>query len=317
MYLQFYGLKEEPFRLTPDPRFLHLAEPHREVLLALLKGVVNRKGFIVVTGPVGTGKTTLLHTALHVLINKCFENRKMVSTFLVNPTLNRDEFLEALLDDFEIRANGTTKPRRLQALHELFLDAQRGGGTAVVIIDEAHLLPLEVLEEIRLLSNTDTYREKLVQIILSGQPELHGMLAQPEMAALNQRVAVRAKLRPISLVETRIYIAERLKAAGLRNASPFSSAATEEIFALSGGVPRLINLLSDTCLSIGFETQTKQIGTDIVHHAAEQLEIAMPKDGQNPQALRIATANGQAVKNPYEALRDALREGGAAPAKLI
>src|SRR3954465_1446325 len=176
MYLDFYGLNEEPFRLTPDPKFLHLADPHREMLLALLKGVVNRKGFIVATGPIGTGKTTLLHTALHILANKFFANRKLVTTFLVNPTLTRDEFLEALLDEFEIRPNGTSKPRRLQALQDMFLETQRGGGTAVIIIDEAHLLTPELLEEIRLLGNADTYREKLVQVILSGQPELNTML---------------------------------------------------------------------------------------------------------------------------------------------
>jgi general secretion pathway protein A len=271
MYTRFYELKEEPFRLTPDPRFLHLADPHRAALKLLLQGVIQRKGFLVVTGPVGTGKTTLLHTALQILSEKSGPGNRVVSAFLVNPTLSPSELLEAMLDEFEISCSSPTKPARLAAFHQMLYQTQQQGGTSLLLIDEAHLMSVELLEEIRLLGNTDTYQEKLIQIVLSGQPELFRVLHRPELRALQQRIAGTCQLRPLSLPETRAYIAERLHAAGLRGAVPFTTTAMESVHNLSGGVPRLINLLCDSSLSIGFEIEKRQIDQAIVKQAAEDL----------------------------------------------
>ncbi|HKT48014.1 MAG TPA: ATPase, T2SS/T4P/T4SS family [Candidatus Acidoferrales bacterium] len=271
MYTSFYELREEPFRLTPDPRFLHLADPHRAALKLLLHGVLQRKGFMLVTGPVGTGKTTLLHTALQILTEKVGGSNRLVSAFLVNPTLSPSELLEAMLDEFEISCTSTSKPRRLAAFHQMLYETQQQGGTAVLLIDEAHLMSAELLEEVRLLGNTDTYQEKLVQIVLCGQPELFSVLQRPELRALQQRIAATCQLRALSLPETRAYIAERLHAAGLKASSPFSASAVESIHKWSGGVPRLINLLCDSCLTLGFESQKKEIDEGLVDQAASDL----------------------------------------------
>lgn len=284
MYTSYYELKEEPFRLTPDPRFLHLADPHRTALKLLLQGVLQRKGFLIVTGPVGTGKTTLLHTALQILTEKAGGSNRLVSAFLVNPTLSPSELLEALLDEFEITCAATSKPRRLAAFHQMLYQTQQQGGTSLLLVDEAHLMNVELLEEIRLLGNTDTYQEKLIQIVLCGQPELFSVLHRPELKALQQRIASTCQLRPLSLPETRAYIAERLHAAGLRGPAPFTTTAVEDIHNLSGGVPRLINLLCDGCLSIGYEMQKKQIDQAIVKQAAEDL----PSLSTPPSVMRTS-----------------------------
>jgi general secretion pathway protein A len=271
LYTAFYQLKEEPFRLTPDPRFLHLADPHRTALKVLLQGVLQRKGFTVVAGPVGTGKTTLLHTALQILTEKSEGRGRLVSAFLVNPTLAPAELLEAVLDEYEITCTATSKPRRLAALHQMLFQTQQQGGTAILLIDEAHLMSVELLEEIRLLGNTDTYQEKLLQIVLCGQPELFAVLQRPELQALQQRIASTCLLRPLSLPEVRAYMAERMHAAGLRGSSPFTGTAVEVIHRLTGGVPRLINLLSDACLMVGFELKRKQIDQFLVEQASEDV----------------------------------------------
>lgn len=273
MYTSFYGLNEEPFRLTPDPRFLHLAEPHREVLTSLVGGVLQRKGILVTTGPIGTGKTTLLHATLHFLSSQSGGVPQLSTAFVTNPTLSREELLEAILDEFEITCASNSKPRRLAALHEMLLGIQRSGGSSVLVVDEAHLLTMDLLEEIRLLTNTDLHQEKLLQVILSGQPELLPVLRRPELRALKQRVANWSQLRPLTAAETRVYISERLHAAGLRSTIPFSSPALDAIHNSSQGVPRLINLLCDKCLWLGFNAKIKQLGPEIAQQAATLLEI--------------------------------------------
>jgi general secretion pathway protein A len=289
LYTAFYQLKEEPFRLTPDPRFLHLADPHRTALKVLLQGVLQRKGFTVVAGPVGTGKTTLLHTALQILTEKSEGRGRLVSAFLVNPTLTPAELLEAVLEEYEINCNATSKPRRLAALHQMLFQTQQQGGTAVLLIDEAHLMSIELLEEIRLLGNTDTYQEKLLQIVLCGQPELFAVLQRPELQALQQRIAGTCLLRPLSLPETRAYIAERLHAAGLRGSSPFTGTAVENIHRMTNGVPRLINLLSDACLMIGFDLKRKQIDPLIVDQAAEDVLGLLKAPVLSPPRLPVSS----------------------------
>ncbi len=291
MYLDFYNLKREPFCLTPDPKFLHLADPHRNVLMALVQGIVRRRGFMVATGPVGTGKTTILNALLYLLSNlRKSKGSKFISAFIVNPTLTRDEFFESLLDEFEIQVTSNTKPRRLLALHESFLEANRGGGTAVLIIDEAHLLTVELLEEIRLLTNMDTHREKLLQVVLCGQPELASVLLQPQLRALRQRIAVLAQLRPLTAIETSAYIGQRLRLAGLEGNSPFPPSAIEEIHHRTQGVPRLINLLCDNCLAIGLQMQHKDIDLDIIRAVVSELAIKPVSSSAVP--VNIAEASG-------------------------
>lgn len=307
MYTNFYGLKEEPFSLTPDPRFLHLADPHREVLTNLVSGVVRRRGILVATGPVGTGKTTLLHAALHILSTHEEETGPISSAFLLNPTLTREELLEAILDEFEVVSSSSSKPRRLAALQAMLLENSRNGGTTVLVIDEAHLLTVELLEEIRLLTNADIHREKLLQVILSGQPELLTWLRRPELVALKQRIASRAELRPLTLPETRVYVAERLHAAGLQGASLFTGPALTEIQSYSKGVPRLINLLCDRCLTIGFTKKKVQIGADIAVEAAAAQDLIEPAPPEVPED----TAKLNMVRTSLDFLIDALKQDRA------
>jgi general secretion pathway protein A len=274
MYTTFYNLREEPFRLTSDPRFFHLAEPHAAALATLVEAVMRRKGFVLMTGPIGTGKTTVVHTALQILTERAATNHPISSAFILNPTLSREEFLEMLLSEFEITCTSTSKPARLAALQRMLLETQRKGGTSLLLVDEAHLLTSELLEEIRLLSNADTYQEKLLQIVLCGQPELLGLLRKPELRALRQRVASSCVLRPLSLPEVRSYIAERLHSAGFRGtASPFPAPVLEEIVRLTEGVPRLLNLLCDACLTIGYKAHRPVIDLAIVAEAATELGL--------------------------------------------
>jgi general secretion pathway protein A len=283
MYLSFFGFKDEPFRLTPDPRYLHLSEPHQAALTAVLEGIFYRKGLVMLTGPIGTGKTTLVHTALQLI-----SDRKMPikSALLFNPVLSRDEFLEMMLEEFEVRCASTSKPRRLAALHQMLLDTQRARGTAVLFVDEAHLLSPELLEEIRLLGNADTHDGKLLQIVLSGQPELLTIMQRKELSALQQRIAARANLRPLTMPETRLYVAERLQAAGLQGSSPFPPDTLESLHRFSGGVPRLINLIGDGCLVRGFRIQRSTIQPDTVEDVAASLGVGLPTVPALAEAVR-------------------------------
>src|ERR1700727_973209 len=289
MYSNFYGLKQDPFRLTPDPRFLHLAEPHRNALRAMVEGVAGRKGLQVAIGPIGTGKTTLLYCLQHILLHEATRERPLRTAFVVNPTLTTDELFESLFDELEIHASAATKPARLRALHDLLLASHKSHSAVVLIIDEAHLMSPELIEEVRLLMNLDNYPVNVLQIILSGQPELLPLLMKPELAALRQRISVVTKLRPLTLMESRAYIAERLHVAGLRGENPFTTSALEEIHRLTNGVPRLINSMCAHTLPVGFRRQLKKIGGDCVLEAADemglmQLSSGTPGTAANPMA---------------------------------
>jgi general secretion pathway protein A len=280
MYLTFYHLKEEPFRLTPDPKFLQMAEPHRQALLSLAHGIASRKGLLVLSGPIGTGKTTVLNSLLGVLARQYPQNT-LPTALIVNPRMSRDELLETLLFEFEVPGVFGSRPCRLAALQGLMFAACRAGGTCLLIVDEAHLLSIDVLEEIRLLMNADGHREKPLQVILCGQPEVTVLLRDPALKAVQQRIAGRAVLRELSRSETKMYITERLRIAGLEEAVPFSISSCDRIYEYTGGVPRLINIVCDTCLAIGCETGRAQIGEDIVEEAAirHELEPGSPLPG--------------------------------------
>jgi general secretion pathway protein A len=281
MYLDFYKLKEEPFRLTPDPKFLQLAEPHRNALTTLAQAVIGRKGLVLFSGPVGTGKTTLLNGLLSMLA-RSFSQQSLPTAFIVNPRLNSEELLETLLFEFEIPRNFNSKPSRLAALQSMLFATAREGGTCLLIVDEAHLMAADALEEIRLLMNTDSYHEKLLQVILCGQPELTERLRQPEVQALQQRIAVRSALRELSASETRAYITERLRIAGMEGPMPFTAPAIQKIHEYTAGVPRLINVVSDACLNIGWDTRRREISVDMVEEAAgrHELELSVMSDGR-------------------------------------
>jgi len=286
MYLDFYKLTDEPFRLTPDPKFLQLAEPHRNALTTLAQAVIGRKGLVLFSGPVGTGKTTLLNGLLSML-GRSFSQKTLATAFIVNPRLSSEELLETLLFDFEIPRNFNSKPSRLAALQSLLFATAREGGTCLLIVDEAHLMAADALEEIRLLMNTDSYHEKLLQVILCGQPELAELLRLPAVRALQQRIAVRAALRELSASETRMYVTERLRIAGLEGAVPFTAPAIQKIHEYAGGVPRLINVVCDICLNIGWDTRREEIGIDMVEEATarHELELAVISDGKSSLSL--------------------------------
>lgn len=305
MYVPFFELKDEPFRLTPDPKYLHLAEPHQVALTTLLEGILYRRGLVMITGPIGTGKTTLVHSALQV-----FADRRMPvqSALLFNPTLTRDEFLEMMLDEFEVKCASSSKPQRLRALHDMLLRTQRQGGTAVLFIDEAHLLSSELLEEIRLLGNADMHQEKLLQIVLSGQPELTQIMNRPELSALQQRVAGRAHLRPLSAAETRIYISERLHAAGLQGQSPFPGNVPDLIHSVTKGVPRLVNLVCDGCLALGYRTQRRVVCEQMVEEVAVSLNLSLPAPtGQRTNLFADVPSPVRIQKNSVDLLIEAMK----------
>jgi len=311
MYLSFYHLREQPFRLTPDPKFLQLPEPHRDALTKLAHGVIGRKGLMVLSGPIGTGKTTILNGLLSVLARR-YPARQLPTALIVNPRLTSEELLEALLFEFEVPCGATSRPARLAALQGLLFNAFRSGGTCLVVVDEAHLLSADVLEEIRLLMNTDSYREKLLQVILCGQPELIRVLSDPAVRALRQRVAERAALRPLSPSEMRMYISERMRIAGFEQAIPFTPLSFERIYEYTGGVPRLINIVCDTSLGIGCETRRMEIGDDIVEEAAARHDLTAVAPAPENSAGGDLKARQNAELNMVRLFGDSMQAAKAA-----
>ena len=267
MYLKFFELKEKPFELTPAPRYLFLTPGHREALAQLVYGIQEQKGFILMSGEVGTGKTTLLRTLLQRL------GDQVDSAFITNSTLPFDEILEYALADLGVPDPKGTRAQRLIALQKFLIEQRRAGRTTVLIIDEAQNLSVETLEQIRLLSNFETSSEKLVQIILAGQPELHGKLQRPELRQLRQRIALRCTLQPMHDEEVEQYIASHLRVAGARRQF-FDSAAIRHITRYSSGIPRVVNILCDHCLLYAYADQTHEITGVVARRVIEYLEDA-------------------------------------------
>ena len=266
MYLTFYGLREKPFNATPDPRFLYMSPGHREALAQLLYGVQERKGFMVLTGKVGTGKTTLLRALCQRL------NGQSAIAFVVNSALPFDELLEYILEDLGIAKPAGSRAQRLIALNNFLIERERAGQNTVLIIDEAQNLDSATLEQIRLLSNFETSTTKLLQILLVGQPELKAKLNRPELHQLKQRVGLRCQIPPLTLEEARAYIRTRLRIAGARDLGLFADSAVDRISAYAGGIPRLINTVCDHCLLFGYADQKRRIDRSIVGQAIEYLE---------------------------------------------
>jgi general secretion pathway protein A len=271
MYLDFYGLKEKPFNATPDPKFLYLTPGHREALAQLVYGVQEHKGFIVLTGEVGTGKTTLLQTLLQKL------DSNTAVAFVFNSTLPFEEILEYILEDYGIGKAGTTTAQRLVALSHFLVDRCRAGQNTVLIIDEAQNLEPKALEQIRLLSNFETTTDKLLQILLVGQPELKDKLQLPQLRQLKQRISLRCAIPPMTAEETRDYIRTRLRIAGARDLNLFAEPAVRRIAEYAGGIPRIVNIVCDHALLIGYADQTRQVRREVVERAIKYLE-----DGELP-----------------------------------
>jgi general secretion pathway protein A len=268
MYENFYGLKESPFNVTPNPEYIFLGENHKEALAQLLYGVREKKGFIVITGEVGTGKTTLIH----YLLDKMDGNSQTKTAFLFNPKLTVDDFIQYILRDLGIRVQGETKGEYLHNLHRYLLNAYKKDERVVLIVDEAHGLNPELLEEIRLLSNLETSKSKLLQIVLVGQTELDKTLSQREFRQLRQRINLRYHLQPLSAQETKEYIEKRLRIAGAKKPI-FTNKALKEIYSRSGGIPRLINILCDNALLNGYALDQKMVDERSVKEVAKDLNL--------------------------------------------
>jgi general secretion pathway protein A len=265
MYQEFYGLKEKPFVLTPDPQFFYLSEGHQTAIESLLYGIRQKEGFMVIYGDIGTGKTTICRALLDQL------NGIVHSAVIFNSFLTEEELLESILEDFGFSSKGRSRKERIDALNKLLIHFLSQGKSAVLIIDEAQNLSVPVLEQIRMLSNLETEKEKMLQIILIGQLELDQKLRLPELRQLNQRIAIRHRLLPLTGAETEFYIYQRLQTAGAHGNIIFSKAALREIYKFSKGIPRLINLLSDRTLLGGFVHQTHHIPKKIVKEAEKSL----------------------------------------------
>jgi type II secretory pathway predicted ATPase ExeA len=268
MYKAFYGLKENPFNVNPDPRFLYLTKQIEEALTGLMYGIQTRKGFITLTGEVGTGKTTLVNRLLDWL-----HHRRARTAFLFNSRMNSNQLFDFILAEFEIACDSKSKSQQLLKLNHWLLERYRAGETVVLIIDEAQNLTYPVLEEIRLLTNLETSTEKLLQIVLSGQPELEEKLKLPQLRQLRQRIMLRCRTTPLTPEQTQEYISERLRIAGASGAPIFSAKAVETIHLYSLGIPRVINLLCEHSLVNGFVDQQRPIEPKIVEEVAHEFQL--------------------------------------------
>jgi general secretion pathway protein A len=268
MYLNFYGLKEKPFSVTPDSSFLFKSKYHSEAFNHLLYGIKSKEGFILITGDIGTGKTTLCRALLSELGDKTH------SALVFNPNLTEIELLRAIIQDLGIQSRNESKKDIIDELNQFLLACSKKEETVVVIIDEAQNLSPEVLEEVRLLSNLETEKEKLLQIVLVGQTELKEKLRLPYLQQLNQRISVRYHLRPLEKDEVERYIHHRLMRAGSHGDIYFTPKAIRSIYSHSGGIPRIINLICDKALLAGYIAQKKDINGAMVRESLSDLGIS-------------------------------------------
>jgi general secretion pathway protein A len=286
MYEPYYGFAEKPFSLTPDPKYLYRSETHANAFELLQYAIERREGFVVVTGDIGTGKTTLCRALLEKI------DRKTFTALLLNPFLSEEDLLKAILQDLGVlsreEGRGTGRQPSTQelvsTLHDFLLSLVPLGARAVLIIDEAQNLPLPILEQIRILSNLETDKEKLLQIILVGQLNLLPLLKSPELRQLDQRVSIRYQLKPLTEDEVTAYVAHRLAVANPARAVVFSPGALRLVHDYSGGIPRLINLLCDRALLGGYSAQTARIDEDLVAVAAEGLDLK-PVAARSPRTI--------------------------------
>ncbi len=266
MYLDFYTLKEFPFNITPDPRYLYFSPHHQEAFDHLMYGITQRKGFIELTGEVGSGKTTLCRAVLAAL------GDTVETALILNPTLSESQLIRAVLNDLGIEVPGRDRLDLIEKLNEFLLARNAVGKNVALIIDEAQDLSPEVMEQVRLLSNLETDQHKLIQIVLCGQPELKQRLARPDLRQLRQRITVRYHIPPLTEEQTMIYIRHRLWVAGNDGELYFEPAAVREVFRYAKGSPRLINAVCDNALLAGYVGETFNISGNCIKKAIQQLE---------------------------------------------
>jgi general secretion pathway protein A len=271
MYKAFFGLTSTPFNLSPDPSFLYRSVQHEEALASLIYGVQSRKGFIVLTGEVGTGKTTMLEC-----LRDHLTAHQTPFAFLFNSRLTPEQFFEMIAYDFDLACTRNSKTEVLFTLNAMLIQRANQNQTTVLIVDEAQNLDWEVLEEIRLLGNLETRRGKMMQIILSGQPELDRKLEEREYRQLKQRIALRCHLRPFTAPETAEYIASRLARAGMRDQTVFDTDVLVEIHRRTQGIPRLINSVCDNLLLTSFALQSHQANLDMLEEVSRDLHLEWP-----------------------------------------
>jgi general secretion pathway protein A len=307
MYKSFYNLKRNPFEITPDPSFLFPTTRHNEALASLYYGVTAHRGFVVLTGEVGTGKTLILRSLLGLL-----QRRDMAFALVFNPTLSPIEFIRYIALDFGLQAAGKAKDELIHVLNGFLLTRHQKGLTTILVVDEAHHLSSEVLEEIRLLTNLETSQQKLLQIILAGQPELDQKLDFHELRQLKQRIALRCHLDPLNAIETREYMRRRLQIAGANGAMQiFSAPAIEAVYTHSRGIPRLINTICENALLAGYAKHASTITSEIIDGVAQDLRVGVvvadPKNSRRSKEEEQQNELLQAVKTLLE-MRDRMHQ---------
>jgi len=294
MYEDFYGFVEKPFSLTPDPKYLYKSESPAHAFELLQYGIRRREGFVVVTGDIGTGKTTLCRAVLDQL------DRKTFTSLVLNPFIGEDDLLRMILQDFGVvsreeikrgRLAGVSRHELVETLNDFLLSLMPLGATALLIIDEAQNLPRAVLEHIRILSNLETDKEKLLQIILVGQLNLKDVLRSPELRQLDQRVSLRYTLKPLNRAESAAYVAHRLVVAGGGSAIAFTPRALHAVHRLAAGIPRVINLVCDRALLAAYSARAQRVTPEMVRTGATSLDLAAPRSTMlgwlKTQAARI------------------------------
>ena len=267
MYNSYFGFRESPFSVTPDPRFFYANPIYLEAFATLRYGIEAKKGFIVITGEVGTGKTTLLRKLLHTLADTVH------SVLIFNSCLSFPEILQVTLQDLGLTATGHNRVQMLQQLNDYLIKQLRLGHTVMMLIDEAQNLSDEVLENLRLLSNLETDQEKLIQIVLVGQPELQAKLGQLHLRQLKQRIALQCRLNPLARTEVGPYIHSRLAVAGYKGKSLFDPEAVERIAAYSNGIPRVMNIICDNALLTAYAEAQPIVSANIIEAVARDLEL--------------------------------------------
>lgn len=302
MYKNFFGLKDNPFNVSPDPRYLFLTQQVEETLSGLTYGIQTRKGIMTLTGEVGTGKTTLVNRLLDWL-----RERPTKTAFLFNSRMNSAQLFDFLLAEFEIPCESKSKSQQLMKLNQWLMERFRAGETAILILDEAQNLTFPVLEEVRLLTNLETSSEKLLQIVLSGQPELDEKLNLPQLRQLRQRIMIRCKTAPLTKEQTHDYILERLRIAGAVPEQPpiFSQTAMDTVHLYSLGIPRVVNLLCEHSLINAYVDQQRPIQSKVVEDVAREFQLDQVEPIASPEAVRTSAElyNSEAfIQNLGEAL---------------
>lgn len=319
MYKSFYQLKKKPFEITPDPTFLFPTSRHNEALASLYYGVTSHRGFVVLTGEVGTGKTLIVRSLLGLL-----QKREVAFALVLNPGLSPFEFIRFIAGDFGLPVVGKAKDEILTVLNTFVLQRHQRGLTTLLVVDEAHHLSSEVLEEVRLLTNLETAQQKLLQIVLAGQPELDQKLDSFELRQLKQRIALRCHLDALGLEECRMYMTRRLEIAGAAPGNGiFADSAVMAVFRQSRGIPRLINTICENALLTGFAKRSPVVTGEMIEDVAKDLRLGVmtsPGDGAAVAADAQLPSNEKrlllAIRTLLEAHERLKEEDGRLPGSL-